>query len=769
MCIEMLISFIFEKLGLFCKMIKVVSYVQYIVIALGCYFGFYGLSVWFLSCAFVHLMLLFYEIDNKKCMKWLNFFLNEKSTSNICAYSTYDKKTIPKLKSPPQLLRGELIANEGIWFKDDAGRRIILRGVNVSGSSKYPIGGSSHITCGFYDTHNISFVGRPFLLKEADEHMRRLNAWGMTFVRLIVTWEAIEHTGPGVYDEEYLDYLLKVVRIAKTNNISVFIDPHQDVWSRWTGGDGAPAWTLDIVGFDIKTLHETGCAYTEQGSITQQSKNQNYEKTEKFSEMYWPSNHHKLATATMNTLFFGGKTFAPNLMVNGENIQDYLQNHFFAAFAKVAEKLVHETNVIGFDTMNEPNLGMIGWKDLSKPSKYLRQGASPTFFESFQLGSGISKSVQTYSPSLVPNGKTVLNIQRQSAWTSIGGCVWKKHGVWEIDSITNESVLLKKNFFNIHVLDGIQQEIHPQRDFFVPFVMKFREKIDKKIKELKGVPMLFFFDRNTDFEDSSVSSGPIGTILETSQNAVDGFVFAPHWYDLVPLVSKTFYTCIGIKRDTDNFQFPLVFGKENLISEYARQFQKIKSMASRLGGGKGVPTIIGETGIPFDLANKLAYETGDFHLQNSAMNVTMSALDKALLSAIIWNYTPTNTNSHGDGWNTEDLSIFSNDQIKESEKNNIFAGGRALPALLRPYAFRCAGTPIKMEFDMFNRKFVLEFENDITVVAPTIIFVPYYQYLDAPMISVSDGGFIYDRGNQMLTCFHDTSHTTLHRVEISPQ
>ena len=39
------------------------------------------------------------------------------------------------------------------------------------------------------------------------------------------------HTqGPGEYDEEYLDYLLHIVRKAGLYNISLFVDPHQDVW-----------------------------------------------------------------------------------------------------------------------------------------------------------------------------------------------------------------------------------------------------------------------------------------------------------------------------------------------------------------------------------------------------------------------------------------------------------------------------------------------------------------------------------------------------------
>ena len=130
---------------------------------------------------------------------------------------------------------------------------------------------ATHIVHKFYDyehnTKGISFIGRPFPLNEADEHFARLRAWGLTFMRLLVTWEAVEHAGPGQYDEEYLSYLLQLVRRAKSFGISVFIDPHQDVFSRWTGGDGAPVWTLDAVGFNISALHNSGAAYSHQGHI----------------------------------------------------------------------------------------------------------------------------------------------------------------------------------------------------------------------------------------------------------------------------------------------------------------------------------------------------------------------------------------------------------------------------------------------------------------------------------------------------------------------
>eukprot|EP00662_Eupelagonemidae_sp_cell21_P057405 gene57405-biopygen115501 len=46
-------------------------------------------------------------------------------------------------------------------------------------------------------------------------------------------------------------YLVAFVRRCRSHGIVVFIDPHQDCWSRWTGGDGAPAWTLTAAGFDL--------------------------------------------------------------------------------------------------------------------------------------------------------------------------------------------------------------------------------------------------------------------------------------------------------------------------------------------------------------------------------------------------------------------------------------------------------------------------------------------------------------------------------------
>ena len=178
---------------------------------------------------------------------------------------------------------------QGDHWVDEEGRRLILRGANLGGDCKVPVmpDGDTKNKAGFYDRKGVSFVGRPFPLAEADEHFTRLSRWGLTFLRFLTTWEAVEHDGPGLYDEAYLDYLEAVVAKAGEHGISLFIDPHQDVWSRWTGGDGAPIWALEAAGFCPERLNASGAAIL------------NQELGDAYPRMIWTSNHDRLACATM--------------------------------------------------------------------------------------------------------------------------------------------------------------------------------------------------------------------------------------------------------------------------------------------------------------------------------------------------------------------------------------------------------------------------------------------------------------------------------------
>jgi hypothetical protein len=50
----------------------------------------------------------------------------------------------------------------------------------------------------------------------------------------------------------------------------------------------------------------------------------------------------------------------------------------------------------------------------------------------------------------------------------------------------------------------------------------------------------------------------------------------------------------------------------------------------------GVPTLIGEFGIAFDMNDKKAYRTGDFSAQIKAMDRSFRAMEDNLLSCTLW-------------------------------------------------------------------------------------------------------------------------------------
>lgn len=122
---------------------------------------------------------------------------------------------------------------DGDTFRDREGREVILRGINLDGTAKYPKSPDipSYVPDGFYDGDNVSFVGRPFALDEAHIHFERLRAWGYNNIRYIFTWEAIEARGPKKYDEEWISFTIEVLRLSKSYGFYIYMDPHQDVVS----------------------------------------------------------------------------------------------------------------------------------------------------------------------------------------------------------------------------------------------------------------------------------------------------------------------------------------------------------------------------------------------------------------------------------------------------------------------------------------------------------------------------------------------------------
>ncbi|MBN2502844.1 MAG: cellulase family glycosylhydrolase [Anaerolineales bacterium] len=628
-----------------------------------------------------------------------------------------------------------MIKTDGVWFKDEAGRALLLRGVNLGGSTKVPFtpDGATYIREGFFDHRAVSFVGRPFPLEEADEHYARLRKWGLTFLRFLVTWEAVEHAGPGSYDEEYLDYLYAVVQKAAEYDIQLFIDPHQDVWSRFSGGDGAPGWAFEAVGMDITKFSETGAAIVHQIH------------GDPFPRMIWPTNNTKLAAATMFTLFFGGNDFAPQTKVDGMPVQEYLQSHYINAIRQIAERLKGLPHVVGYDTLNEPYPGYIGWEDLNHPEAEVEMGPIPSPLQSMALGAGIPQYVDVWDRRMTGPKKIetrLLNPEGVSLWMDGYEPVWKANGVW--DAAGGEVRLLRPDHFTR--VDG--KPISFNQDYLRPFANRYAAEIRAIDSTPERDPIIF------------VETVPMQELPQWGPEDAHNIASAPHWYDGVVLFMKTFNPMIGIDARTLKIQL----GKRRIRKSFAEQLRRYKREAADYLGG--VPTLIGEIGIAYDLDDKKAFRTGDFSQQVQAFDRTMVALEDALVSATLWNYTADNTNERGDLWNDEDLSLFSRDQ--QDDPSDLDSGGRALEAVVRPYAMKTAGTPLVMSFDHKTKVFAFQFEHDPAVDAPTEIFVPETQYPNGCNVQVSDGEYEIDAERQLLIYRHSPA-LNYHHIHITPK
>jgi hypothetical protein len=82
---------------------------------------------------------------------------------------------------------------------------------------------------------------------------------------------------------------------------------------------------------------------------------------DRYPMMSWASNYRLAANGVIAwSAFFAGEILTPDWMVDGRNVQRFLQDHYLGAMATVARRVAHLDNVIGFDTFNEPGLGWVG-------------------------------------------------------------------------------------------------------------------------------------------------------------------------------------------------------------------------------------------------------------------------------------------------------------------------------------------------------------------------------------------------------------------------
>ncbi|KAI0649639.1 glycoside hydrolase [Trametes meyenii] len=593
----------------------------------------------------------------------------------------------------------------GRHIVDGYGRVCNLRGVNLSGNCKTPV---NHDHDSFPANHaDVTFVGRPFPLEEAPDHLARLRRWGLTFVRFLVTWEAVEHSGPGVYDVEYLDYIRKLLSLFPQYGMVAFVALHQDVWSRYTGGSGAPAWTLETVGFDLHGLEEPGAAWlkgVKGGGHTEDERG------------LWPCGYQKLAAATMATCFWAGDTFAPKLKVkapDGREVstQQFLQDSFLNMWERVARTVGDLEAVLGFEIMNEPHRGYVELQSMHAfdYNTDLHLGHVPTAFQSFMLGAGHPTAVGHWTRSFpLPTRLTsqrVINTAGQKAWRddgpTQGKCLWELHGVWGWDQKKDEGVVLRENYFKRNPDSG--KEVDWYTDFYFPFVKRWAERV-----------------RAVTNADKIVFTEPIPNEFcptsWTPERRPQNVIYAPHWYDLNTLFAKAFGNFTVNVQGLSRGMFPLkafYWGQKGARDNFALQIRNLVEAGYRAMGE--TPVIIGECGIPMDMNKGEAFETDRWDWQTKMMDAMLTALERSLIGFTLWNYNPDNDDHTGDNWNGENFSWFSQRRAlppswldRAQTSPTLDNGGRVLKAVVRPYPAKTAGIPLRFEYEMNTGEFTYE-------------------------------------------------------------
>ncbi|MBI1239011.1 MAG: cellulase family glycosylhydrolase [Alphaproteobacteria bacterium] len=636
---------------------------------------------------------------------------------------------------------------DGPWFREPGGRRLLLRGINLGGDCKvpYPGGGTQHPS-DFTDHRTVSFVGRPFPLEEADDHFARLKACGFNVLRLLTTWEAVEHAGPGRHDEAYLDYFARIAARAGDFGLYVFIDFHQDVWSRMTGGDGAPGWLFEAVGLDFTRFHEAGAAHVMQWKYDYARGGR---QEDRYPMMTWSDNYRLPANAIMWTLFFGGATFTPDFMIDGRNVQDYLQGHYVGALTAVAERVKHLPHVIGFDSLNEPGTGWIGqqlsYRHVERSEAHpepVLPGPAWAPIDGLLVARGVTRVIpqlafDVESLSVKIARQEIVNGGKTSIWKDGASCPFEAAGAYRLDGAREAD--LREDFFSHKDSRPLEHE----RDFMAPFFNRVAGAM-RKVRE----DWLLFAELDP-FRGFQGAGFPQGMPERT--------VNASHWYDVVTLRTKHFMV-----PSLDPFTGRVLPDEAAIGDHYARQLSRVKEASESLGGA---PTLIGEFGIPFDLNGAGAYTAwaeGDrtpapWESHVRALSLMYDVMDRLLLHTAQWNYTAGNRNdlATGDEWNQEDLSVYSADQ--RAGTNDPLDGTRAAEGFVRPYVRACQGTLIAMRFDRAAARFEAEFDADPAIDGPTEIFVPAVQF---------PSGFAVDSGD--LQCRIDPTNTLVHLKAAKP-
>lgn len=198
----------------------------------------------------------------------------------------------------------EKITVDGKIFIDEFGRERIFNGVN------------------FCDKQGFDVCKYTFRELKDRSVLEKCKENGFNIIRLGFTWSVVEPQ-PNCYNDKFLDDIGDILDCAYKNEIYIYLDMHQDLYSSATHfGDGAPKWATLTDGF----------------------KPQIPKKVWAEGYFYGKAVHRAF------------DNFWSNRTVNGKGLQDYYAD----MWAYIADKFKDKPALFGFDLMNEPFPGSDG-------------------------------------------------------------------------------------------------------------------------------------------------------------------------------------------------------------------------------------------------------------------------------------------------------------------------------------------------------------------------------------------------------------------------
>ena len=487
-------------------------------------------------------------------------------------------------------------------------------------------------------------------------------------------------------------------------------------WSRFSGGSGAPYWTLLACG-----IHPPNITPTQSAIIHSEYPYTHSPSPSSLPAMLWSTNYGRLLSQTMFTLFFAGKEYAPKCVIDGVNVQEWLQAKYLGAIAELAKKIAawegedarREGVVIGWDSMNEPFEGLVGWDDLNiNPTgqgSTLKKGTHPSPAQSLRLGMGQAQTVDNYkfgalgpqqdgTVTIDPKGLKVWGTReelgedeqgynRRWGWKrgaewEVGSCIWANHGVWDIET----GFMLRPDYFRYRasVNPGspngsprtdelmVIEEVEFIDDFWKPHWLSYSSVVRMHL------PLTIIF-----VQPSVFAPPPRLSFTETHGRCA----YSPHYYDGLTLVSRHWgwmnADALGLLRGKYKGRIggemlsAVKFGERAIRKSLREQIGYLKDDVAVLGNSEDMaekyglgmyPTLIGEIGTPFDMDDKKSYGfssegryLGDYSSQEKALDASLNACDgERAVNWTVWPYVgDDHSHEWGDGWNMEDLSLWS--------------------------------------------------------------------------------------------------------------